>query len=284
MALTARIPAGADTAGFVPELWSKNVLDAVHRRLVVVPVVDHTWEPELTKGDTMNVGILNTVDATEVTVGTEGVVKDIATGTKLQIVIDQYWEAPVVLDDMTNLQTQVNLVAAAQRESGYAIAKKIDSTLCGLFQNLSGATGYGTDGSAITDDVLIAAVEELDEADVPEDERVWIFDPSAKADIMKIDKFVRSDYGYGDVIPTGGFRKDVYGAPILITNNLTANSSGAYGVYMHKRALAIIAQENNKVDLVMQPLKHQMTINTTALWGVLEMRDAFGCPIATRLK
>jgi len=283
MAITARIPTGADTAGFVPEQWSKKVLDAVRNSLVVVPQVDHAWEAELSYGDTMNVGILNTVTATEVTVGTEGVIGDIATGTKLSIVIDKYFEAPVVIGDMTKKQSQVNMIQKAQGLSGYAIAKKMDSTLCDLFDNLNSNTALGTDGSAITDDVLIAAVELLDEADVPIDGRVWIFDPSSKADIMKIDKFVRSDYGYGDVIPTGAFRKDVYGAPILITNNLTVNSTGNDGVYMHKSALAIIAQEKMKADVVVQPLKHQTTINTTALWGVLEMRNTFGVAICTRL-
>ncbi len=282
MALTARIPAGADTAGFVPEEWSKNVLDAVHNQLVVVPLVDHTWEPELKFGDIMNVGIINTVTATEVTIGSEGVTGDIASGSKLQIVVNQYWEAPVVLDDMTNLQTQVSLVAKAQMESGEAIALKMDSTLCDLFDNLNSNSFLGTDGSAVTDDVLIAAVELLDEANVPEKGRVWVFDPSVKADMLKIDKFVRSDYGYGQEIPNGGFRKDVYGSQMFMTNNLTVDSTGNEGVYMHKRALAIIAQEKSKVDLVKQPLKHQMTINTTALWGVLEMRDTFGVPIHTR--
>ena len=279
MAISARIPAGADTAGFVKEEWSKNVLDAVHNRLVIVPLVDHTWEPELIKGDTMNVGILNTVAATEVTIGTEGVIKDIATGAKLQIVIDQYWEAPVVLDDMTDLQSHVNLVAKAQRESGYAIAKKMDSTLADLFSALD--NNVGTDGSAITDDVLIAAVELLDEADVPEDGRVWIFDPSAKADMLKIDKFVRTDYVREAAVPTGKFGQ-IYNAGVFTTNNLTVNSTGNYGAYLHREALAIIAQENSKVDLVQQPLKHQMTINTTALWGVLEMRGTFGVVVYTR--
>jgi hypothetical protein len=248
-------------------------------------LVDHTWEPELKKGDTMNVGILNTVTATEVTIGTEGVVSDIASGTKVQIVIDKYYEAPVVLDDMTNLQTQVNLVAAAQEESGYAIAKKMDSTLCDLFSALgSGAGVLGTDGSAITDDVLILAVETLDEADVPEGNRSWVFDPSCKADLLKLDKFVRTDYVKEGVVATGKFGS-IYNSNVYITNNLTAVSSGTgnYGAYLHKKALAIIAQEKNKVDLVKQPLKHQMTINTTALWGVKEMRDTFGVAIYTRL-
>jgi len=284
MSLTARIPAGADTAGFVPELWSKKVLDAVHSNLVVVPLVDHSWEPELKYGDTMNVGILNTVTATEVTVGTEGIVNDIATGSKVQIVVNQWYEAPVVIDDMTDLQSQVGLVAKAQREAGYAVAKKMDSTLCDLFSALNGGTVRGTDGAAITDDILIAAVEEMDEDDVPTEGRAWIFDPSARADFLKIDKFVRLDYVRTPVVPNGKIG-DIYGSPVHITNNLTAVSSGtgSYGCYLHKEALAFIGQENSKVDLVKQPLKHQMTINVSSLWGVKEMRDTFCVPIYTRL-
>ena len=280
---TTKVPSGIDTAGFIPELWSKKVLEAVHSRLVVVPVVNHTWEPELVQGDTMNVGILNTVTATAVTIGSEGSALDPMTGSMVPIVVNQYYEAPVAIEYPGRRQSQVKIEAEAQRESGYAIAKAIDSSLCALFSALSSGSILGTDGSAITDDVLIEAVEQLDEADVPEDDRVWIFDPSARADLMKIDKFVRADYGYGDVIPVGGFRKDVYGAPVLITNNLTAvGGTGNYGVYMHRDALAIIAQENNQIDRVEQPLKHQVVINTTALWGVKEMRDTFGVAIYTR--
>ncbi len=283
MALTGRIPAGVDAAGFIPELWSKNVLEAVKHKLVVVPLVDHTWEPELTKGDTMNVGVLNTVAATEVTVGTEGVIKDMASGAKKQIVINEYWEAPVVIDDMTNLQTQVNLRVDAETESAYAVAKQIDTSLCDLFNALTSSGGLGTDGAAIVDNVLIAAVELLDEADVPDDGRVWIFDPSAKADMLKIDKFIRVDYVRTQVVPTGMFG-GIYGSNVYITNNLSTTnlSTGANGVYLHKKALAIIAQEKMRGDLVSQPLKHQITINTTALWGVKEMRTTFGVAIYTR--
>ncbi len=283
MTISARIPSGLDTNKFVPEIFSKNVLVAVKNNLVVVPVVNHSYEAEVVKGDTLYITATNTVTATEVTIGTEGTVKNPFNTSAVTLTIDQYFEAPVTVDYMSRRQSQVDLVANAELESAYAIKKKIDSTLCALFSALSGATGYGTDGSAITDPVLIAAVEELDEADVPEENRSWIFDPSCKADIRGIDKFVRSDYFASDVIPTGGFRKDVYGAPILITNNLTANSTGNYGAYLHKDALAVAISENMEVDRVEQPLKHQLVLNTTALWGVVELRDTFGCPILTRL-
>jgi hypothetical protein len=282
MAISARIPSGLDTNKFIPEIFSKNVLVAVKNQLVVTPVVNHSYEPELVLGDTLYIPQTNTVAATEVTVGTEGVQKNPFNTSAVALAINQYWEAPVTIDYMSRRQSQVDLVRYAEGESAYAIQKKIDSTLCDLFSSLSDGTGYGTDGAAITDQVLIDAVEELDEANVPEENRSWIFDPSAKADLMKIDKFVRSDYFASDAIPTGGFRKDVYGAPVLITNNLTVNSTGNYGAYVHRDALAIVVSEDMEVDRVEQPLKHQIVLNTTALWGVKGLRDDFGCPILTR--
>ena len=229
MAISARIPSTLSTNKFIPALYSKNVLVAVKNQLVVVPRVNHSYEAELIKGDTLYIPLTNTVTATEVTVGTEGVHSNPFDTGAVTLTVNQYYEAPIPIDYMSRRQSQVDLVANAEGESAYAVSKKVDSTLCDLFSALSDSTGYGTDGSAITDDVLISAVEELDAADVPAVNRSWIFDPSCKADIMKIDKFVRSDYFASDVIPTGGFRKDIYGAPILITNNLTVNSTGNYG-------------------------------------------------------
>lgn len=284
MTLSARIPDGLKTDKFIPALYSKNVLEALKSKLVVVPVVNHTYEGEMVMGDTLYITRSQAITATEVTIGTEGVQSD-PTASGPTLTIDQYWEAPVTVDYMSRRQSHIDVVAMGVDESAYAISKKIDTTLATLFSALNEGTIRGVDGSAWTDNVLIAAVEEVDEADVPEENRVWIGDPSVKADIMKIDKFVRSDYFASDAIPSGGFRKDIYGAPLLTTNNLVAVSSGtgSYGVYMHKDALAIAISENLDVDRVEQPLKHQIVINTTALWGVVELRDTSGVPIYTRL-
>lgn len=284
MTISARIPSTLDTNKYVPELWSKNVLIALKNNLVVVPVVNHSYESELVMGDTLYIPRSQEVTATEVTIGTEGVQSD-PTTTHKTLTIDQYWEAPVTIDYMSRRQSQVNLLALGEEESAYAISRKIDTTLCDLFSSLNGGTIRGADGSAWTDDILIAAVEEVDEANVPEKNRVWVSDPSVKADIMKIDKFTRADYFASDAVPTGGFRKDIYGAPLLVTNNLTAVSSGtgSYGVYMQKDALAIAINIDLASVMVEQPLKHQVVINTDALWGVVELRDTSGVPIYTRL-
>ena len=283
MAISARIPSTLDSYKFIPEIFSRQVLMAVKSMLVALPFVDHSWESELAKGDTIYITKTNIVTATEVTVGTEGVLKNPYNTSHATVSIDQYFEAPVVIDYMSRRQSQVDLVGNAAIESAYAVSRKMDSTICDLFEDLSDSTGYGTDGSAVTDDVLIDCVEELDNADIPAENRAWIVDPSVKADLMTIDKFVRADYFASDAIPTGAFRKDIYGAPMLITNNLTANSTGNFGAYLHKKAITAIVSENLGVDRVDQPLKHQVTINTTSLWGVAEIQDDWGCPLLTRL-
>ena len=284
MAISGRIPSTLDTNKFVPEIFCKQVLQAVKSQLVALPWIDHSYESEAAKGDTFYVTKTNVVTATEVTIGTEGVVKNPFNTTAATVSISNYYEAPVVIDYMSRRQSQVDLLGNARIESAYAIAKQMDYTVCYLFAALSDSTGYGTDGSAVTDDVLIDCVEELDNADIPTENRAWIGDPSVKADLMTIDKFVRSDYFAADAIPTGAFRKDIYGAPFMITNNLRANTTGNYGAYLHKKALTAIVSENLTVDLVDQPLKHQVTINTTSLWGVAEIQDDWGCPLLTRLK
>ena len=252
---------------------------------MVIPFINHAYEPELQLGNILYITRSQTGTATEVTVGTEGVQSD-PTTTGLTLTIDKWYEKPYTVDYMSRRQSGVDIVALAEKESGYAISKKIESTVCDLFSSLGETAGIkGTNGSAWTDDVLIACVEILDEADVDAGERVWVGDPSVKADIMKIDKFVKADYFASDAIPTGGFRKDIYGAPLVTTNNLTAvgTGAGAYGVYMQREALAIVIQEDMSVDRVEQPLKHQVVINTTALWGVGELRDLAGVAIYTRL-
>ena len=59
-------------------------------------------------------------------------------------------------------------------------------------------------------------------------------------------------------------------------------ATGNYGAYLHKDALAIVISENMEADRVDQPLKHQLVINTTALWGVKLLRGTFGYHISTR--
>ena len=284
MGLSARVPAGADTAGFVPEIWASKLIDAMKNDLVCMDAVDFQgWQSGLKKGDTVNIGITNHVTATEVVVGTKAASLDIATGSKLQLVVNQWYEAPVDVDDMTMRQSQINWGAQARDEAKYAIDKKIDSTVAALFPTLNSSAVSGTDGGSLTDDLLLELVLALDEADVPKDnKRSLILDPSGLVDMLKIDKFVQANYVNKGAITNGNIgQSPIYGCMVKVTNNLTAATTGAYGAMLHEAAIAGAIQIEAPWMEVYKDL-HLTRFQHEALWGVKEVRDTFGISFYTR--
>lgn len=285
MSLSARVPAGADTAGFVPEIWSQQVLDVVEMNLVCWDAIDFRWQTDLKKGDTVNIGIINDVTATEVVVGNKHASLDPSTGSKKQLVVDQWFEAPVDVDDMTMLQSQIDWPSKARARSAYAIAKKMDTSVATLFSALGGysATAYGSDGQTLTDDILLAIKETLMEADVPWDGNIsLILDPSALTDLMKIDKFISAQYTAIGAVNNGMIgTSPIYGCKVRVTNNLVTASTGSFAVMMHRDAIAGAAQMQPSWMQTYREL-HTTRYQTEALWGVLEVRDNFGIPFYTR--
>ena len=288
MALSARIPSTLEANKFIPQTFSKNVLVALKNRLVVVPLVNHSYEKELEKGKVLYISQTNVTEATEVVTGTEGASDNVFNTAHIALTIDQWWERNVAIDTMSTRQSHVDLKKYAEDEIAYSISKKMDSTLCALFSALNGGTIKGTDGSAWTDTVMRSCVELLDANDVDTEPRIWVGNPSVKTDILGIDLFTRADYFAGEVIPTGQFRKSIYGAPLYITNNLALNTAtgavGAFGVYMHRDALAIAIGDDFKPLVVEKPLEHRIIVHGEALWGVIELRDGGGVAIYTRGK
>lgn len=286
MALTARTPTGAVGAGFVPEEWSNLLIDEMEKTLVAWDASDHQWQIGRKKGDRVNIGVTNHVTATEVVVGAKAASLDIATGSKKQLIMDQWFEAPIDVDDMTDFQSQIDWGAESRGEAEYAIRLKVDSTVTALYSALNTAGGgvQGTDGDEVTDDLLIDIKELLDEADVPMDgQRFLIIDPSAVNDLLKYDKFVAAHYVNIGAVENGVVMNGhpIYGAAIRVTNNLTAATNGAYAVMLHRKAIASALQINIPWMKPFEEL-HQVRFQHEALWGVLEVRDDFGIPFFTR--
>lgn len=284
MGLSGRTPTGADTAGFVPEIWSNLIIDVAKKELVAWEATDHSWQKDLALGDTVNIGITNHVAATEVTVGSKASSTDIATGSKLQLVMDQWWEVPIDIDYMTIRQSQLDWGSQARGEAEYAIRLKVDSTVTALYSALNNSSVQGGDGAEVTDDLLIDLKELLDESDVPMDAfRFLIIDPSAMADMLKYDKFVAAQYVAMGAVANGqvGSGHPIYGCNIRVTNNLAAGTYGGIAAMIHRKAIASALQIEAPWTKEFEEL-HQRRYQHEALWGVLEVREYWGIPFYTR--
>ena len=289
MALPTSRPSDAATYEFIPEMWSKKIIDIVRRELVSINVVNTTWKEQLSKGDKVYIPVTTAMNTANVDPTSTATVSNpnTTTGTTAKTITIDYWkESTVQIDDMVKIQTQVSdLLNIMASNAAYALAKDVDTDVNGLFSSLGGysTSAYGSDGQTFTDDIMIYLMETLDESDVPRKNRSLVIDPSVIADIYKIDKFVHLDYQKVAVIPSGNIGQ-IYGVPVYVTNNLTAVSSGTgnYGCLLHKDAIGLVIQQNLSVEKWRMPAAASDAIAVRSLWGCDELRDTFGIPFYTR--
>ena len=271
--------AQANIQNFIPELWSKEVKAAVENNLVVAKLVDRRYEAELVRGDRIHVP--NVANLTANAVNTQ---EDVTLNDAIQnedvIIINQWYEAAVGIQDMHLKQITPASLRALSAKAGYAIAAQVDSYMAGLFNAFS--QSVGTEGQALTDNVILEAKEYLDLANAPFSDRVMIIDPESLSDLLKIDKFVRMDYVPGGAVANGQVGK-IYGCNVYITNNLEAINTNYHGAcMMHKEALALVMQQEPTTKTWHWDERSTQVIRCEAVWGALEMRDTFGVWIKTR--
>lgn len=292
MSLSARTPTTVKTNLFIPAIYSAQVVEAAKNKLVAWEAVDSSWETDLKKGDILYITKTNTITPTEVVVGQKGTALNPFNTTGVTLTINQWYEAPVDIDTMSRLQSQVELETYASNEAAYGVAKQIDTSVCNLFSSLGGysTSAYGSDGQTFVDDIAIYIKETLDESDVPDEDRTWVIDPSVLADMLKIDKYLSEQYVRRGAVVSGLIGNSLYGGVVRVTNNLTAVSSGtgSYACLLHKKAIAAAAQIGGKIGSQESTWQewykelHQVRIHTEALWGVIELQDAFGIPFFSR--
>jgi hypothetical protein len=262
------------------------VQEAAKDELVAWESIDSSWEKDMKKGDTLYIGKTNTVTATEVVVGTKASALNPFNTTATTLSVDQWYEAPVDVDDMSSKQTQIDPEGESAKEGAYAIAVAIDSSVCALFDTLfSGSTGVqGSDGQTLTDDLLLSMVEALNRQKVPRPDRTLIVDASGLTDMLKIDKFIAAEYGKTGAVASGLIgTSPLYGCKVRITQNLTNATTGSYGVLMHKKAIVGVAQIHKSWVKKFEEL-HNIRFQSEALWGVAEHMDLWGIPFYTRAK
>ncbi len=268
------------TRKFVAEKFNKDALMHTMSHLVVANAFTHRYKKDLRKGYKVSIPVMTEITSTEVTPGTQPTAQDAST-TAVSITVDQWYETSVDASPLIEIEDEADYLSTAAKSAAYSIDKKIDTYVGSLLSTLSSSSTYGADGQTFTDDIFIALVEGLDEVDIPDDDRFVIGDPSMKADMMKIDKFIRMDYINGSPTTNGKFG-ELYGASILITNNLTSTTTGNYGVYSHPDAIGVALQKGPNSRYYDLGWKFQHMIIVDAAWGAAKIRDTFGKSFYTR--
>lgn len=280
--MAATIMNAVNVAPWIPEIWGKIIQVATEAELVFAPHVDRRFEAELTYGDTVRIPILADFGAANAVITTQDIELYNTAQTCTQVVVNYWYQKSVGLAEQEEIQDHPDFLISALKKCGYAVSKNIDSALATLVNSTFTTYGEGTQNSALTADVLINCYEDLNAADAPASDRVWIFDPESITDLLKLDYFIRYDYVPEGVVAKGFQGRQIFGAPVYMTTNLNGFANSHEATYMHKEGLVLLQQKAPTVHAFDWPERFSKVVGVSSLYGVLGARATFGVCICTR--
>ena len=221
-------------ATFIPEMWSDEIIAEYEKSLVMKPLVK-ALKVSGKKGDTIRIPMPVRGEANKKVQETQVTLVADTSGEKI-ISIDQHWEYSRFIEDVTSLQAQPSMRAFYTDDAGHALATRVDSDL--IAAALAGwtVTGHATDTGLVvpavagaagdfSDQAFRDAIQVLDDANVPMDNRKLVIPPSARNHIMGIDRYVSSDFVNGRGV-VNGKSGELYGVDIFVSTNLPDNKVG----------------------------------------------------------
>ena len=265
-------------ANYIPEVWAADIQKHTRANLVLANLVKRADADVAEYGDTVHFPFLAEVAARDKSAGTD-VTFDAATEAVVDLNIDKHKYFAFVVEDIVKAQSKYDTRGAYTEAAGYAIAKAIDGSLAAL------ATGFSntiTAGAALEDADVIDAIQTLDAADVPRENRAFVIHPEAMADLRALDKFTRYDAVGKSGVQDGrnnGLVANVYGIDVYMTTQITESAGTPNllnNMMFHKDALVAAIQLAPKVEAEYSVDKLGWKVATHTIYGVKELRDNFG--------
>jgi hypothetical protein len=238
-------------ASFIPKLWSDEIIAEYEKSLVMKPLIK-SLKMVGKKGDTINIPMPVRGSANQKLTETQVTLVADTSGNK-QIVVDQHWEYSRLIEDITSVQALASMRKFYTQDAGYALATKVDSDLVATAIANFSTVGHSTDtglivpavaGSAgdFSDAAFRDAIQILDDADVPMDNRKLVVPPAARNHIMGIDRYVSSDFVNGKGVVNGKIG-ELYGINVYVSTNLPANDDGEKPCLLFHTDALVIAEQ-----------------------------------------
>ena len=299
------IISNADTAGFVPEIWSDEIFAAKKANLVLAGLVRRLMVKGK-KGNVVNLPVPTrgsaSAKATNATVTTI-----IAGGTAATVTLGQHWEYSRLIEDVVTIQANPSLRKFYTDDAGYALADAVDDYLFTVYRNVNGGDGTNSwtgavlagDGSTafvdaagaanstvITDAGIRRVIQTLDDANMPMNGRFLVVPPVGRRHMMGIARFTEQAFS-GDGKPIlNGKLGQVYGISVHVSTNCptpSAATSARIGVIAHEDAIVLAEVSGPRVQTQYKQEYLATLLTADTLFGAGEVYDAGAVAIAMPL-
>ncbi len=300
---TGGVVDNTSAATFIPEIWSDEVVAAYQKSLVLANLVKKMAMTGK-KGDTIHIPkpVRGSANAK---VENQAVTIQNATESEVQVVIDKHFEYSRMIEDITEAQALASLRQFYTGDAGYALAKQVDDDLFNLGKyfgddngsgsdwihsnsyNFSGSAGieaYAADavaaGDVFNDAGFRAAIQVLDDADVPMDGRSFVVPPSLRNAIMGIERYTSTDFVNGKSVETGKIG-NLYGVDVFVSTNVPTLEAGVRGAQLIHKDTNVLAEQQAVRSQTQYKQEFLGTLYTAdCLYGVQVMRPEAGFTLA----
>ena len=284
----------ASAASFVPQIWSDEVIASFKKKLVMANLIK-SMSFVGKKGDTLHIPAPTRGAVTAKVASTQVNLQAATEGERL-ISINKHFEYSRLIEDIVETQALASLRGFYTQDAGYALARQIDTDLMQLARSVNGGSGTnvyanafsGADGvtayvagantglGAITDVALRRAIQRLDDADVPMEDRFLVVPPSSMNSLRGTSRFTEQAFiGSGNVIKTGQMG-DLYGTPVYVTTNAdtTSGTTAARTVLLAHKDFAVLAMQKEVRSQTQYKQEYLGNLFTAdVLYGLGELRD-----------
>jgi hypothetical protein len=288
-----------DSAEFIPEVWSDDVIAGYKKNLVIaarVARINHMKK----KGDIIHLpgaarGAASAKAANAV------VTLVVGNANEITVTLNKHYEYSFLIEDIVEVQGLPGMRRFYTDDAGYALATQVDSDLRDLAATWNSGTAYsgaviGSDGStaysgagagngaALTDAGVRRVLQTLDDGDVPMRDRCLILPPIEKRKLLGITRYTEQAFvgeqGAGNSI-RNGLVGDVYGTEVYVSTNcatIESLNSIPFRVCLLFQKDALVLAEQMGVRTQAQYKQEALGTLVTAdrLYGVQTVR-ADGC-------
>jgi N4-gp56 family major capsid protein len=295
------VQSNVNTAGFIPEVWSDEIIAAYKKNLVAANLIKK-MSMKGKKGDVVHFPAPARGNASAKSANSQ-VTLIAESGTEKTITINRHFEYSRLIEDFAEVQALSSLRRFYTDDAGYSLATRIDTDLLDLAASVQGSTTYSTaviggDGStvfdatantnsgnetALTDAGLRRVIQTLDDNDVPMDNRFLIIPPVARNVMMGLARFTEQAFtgeaGSSNTIRNGQIG-DIYGVKVYVSTNCPTFATTATDdvnpricLMAHPEFAVLVEQLGVRVQTQYKQEYLGTLLTADTLYGVGELRD-----------
>jgi N4-gp56 family major capsid protein len=295
------VQSNVNTAGFIPEVWSDEIIAAYKKNLVAANLIKK-MSMKGKKGDVVHFPAPARGNASAKSANSQ-VTLIAESGTEKTITINRHFEYSRLIEDFAEVQALSSLRRFYTDDAGYSLATRIDTDLLDLAASVQGSTTYSTaviggDGStvfdatantnsgnetALTDEGLRRVIQTLDDNDVPMDNRFLIIPPVARNVMMGLARFTEQAFtgevGSANTIRNGQIG-DIYGVKVYVSTNCptfattaTVDVDPRICLMAHPEFAVLVEQLGVRVQTQYKQEYLGTLLTADTLYGVGELRD-----------